>query len=70
MTVAGLTITNADRQSLHTQHSHAQRSLSADVSLGRFTERRKTPSWCRSAMFYNWSAARDWKAADVAAANT
>jgi hypothetical protein len=33
MTLAGLTITNADRQSLHTWHSHAHSSLSADVNL-------------------------------------
>ena len=39
MTVSGLTMTKADRQSFHTSHSYAQRSRSADVSFGRFTER-------------------------------
>ena len=49
ITVSGLTMTKADRQSLQAPLSHAHRSRSADVSLGRFTERRSTPSWCRSA---------------------
>jgi len=70
MTVSGLTMTKADCQSLQASHSHVQRSRSADVSLGRFTERRRTPSWCRSARFSIWSVARDLKAADVATANT
>ena len=69
MTVSGLTMTKED-QSIQTSHSHAQRSRSADVSFGRFTERRKTPSWCRSARFSKCSAARDLKTADTEAANT
>ncbi len=40
------------------------------VSLGRFTDRCRTPSWCRSAKFSRWSAARDLKVADTVAANT
>src|SRR5260370_36887325 len=69
MTVSGLTMTREDRQSIQTSHNHAHRSRSADVSLGRFTERRRTPSWCRSARFSSWSVARDLKAADAAVAN-
>jgi hypothetical protein len=46
MTVFGLTIIKEDRQSLQTSNSHAHKGRSADVSLGRFTERRSTPSWC------------------------
>ena len=69
MTVSGLTMTKADRQSFQTSHSHAQRSRSAEVSFGRFTERCRTPSWCLSARFSTWSAARDFKAADAATAN-
>jgi hypothetical protein len=48
MTVSGLTMIKAERQSLQTSHSHAHKSRSAEVSFGRFTERRRTPSWCRS----------------------
>src|ERR1035438_1438441 len=59
ITVAGLTMTKADRQSLQAPHSHSHRSRSADVSSGRFTERRSTPSWCRSARFSRWRVARD-----------
>ena len=36
---------------LHTAHSHTHRSRSVGASLGRFTERWRTPSWCRSARF-------------------
>src|SRR6266436_6674179 len=50
--------------------SHAHQSRSADLSLGRFTERRSTESWCRRARFSRWSVARDLKAADAATANT
>ena len=64
MTVSGLTMTSDERQSFQTSHSHAHRNRSAGVSLGRFTERRGTPSWCRKARFSNWSAARDLKHAD------
>jgi hypothetical protein len=69
MTVSGLTMTKADRQSFQTSHSHVQRSRSAEVSFGRFTERCRTPSCCLSARFSTWSAARDLKAADAATAN-
>src|SRR5215831_15141772 len=51
MTVSGLTMTNEDRQSLQASHNQAQKSRSADVTLGRFTERRSTASWCRRARF-------------------
>ncbi len=67
MTVSGLTITKADRQSFQTSHSHTQRSRSAEMSFGRFTERCRTPSWCRSARFSRWRAAPDLKVADTAA---
>src|ERR1700730_3619262 len=70
MTVSGLTMTKADRQSLQASHSHAHRTRSPDVSLVRFTERRSTPSWCRSARFTRWSVARDLNADDAAVANT
>ena len=45
MTVSGLTMTSADRQSGQTLHSHAQKSRSDDVNVGRFTERWRTPGW-------------------------
>jgi integrase len=51
MTVAGLTIIRDERQSFHISHSQAHRNRSAGVSFGRFTERRRTPSWCRNARF-------------------
>src|SRR5262249_38821491 len=43
---------------------------SVDVSLGRFTERRSTPSWCRSARFSNSSVARDLRAVKTATTTT
>jgi hypothetical protein len=55
--VSGLTMTKAGRQSPQTSDSQAQRSRSADVSIGRFAERRRRPTWCRRARFSNWSAA-------------
>jgi hypothetical protein len=42
---AGLTITSADRQAGQIRESHIQKSRSAVVSLGRFTERCRAPSW-------------------------
>jgi hypothetical protein len=44
ITVSGLTITRADRQPVQYRDKRAQRNRSAAVSLGRFTERRKTLS--------------------------
>ena len=38
--------------------------------MGRFTDRWRTPSWCRSARFSSWSATRDLKVADTALATT
>jgi hypothetical protein len=38
--------------------------------VGLFTERRRTPSWCRSARFSNWSVALDLRVDDAAASNT
>jgi hypothetical protein len=70
ITVSGLTMTRADRQSYQTLHSHAQSRRSAGLSLGRFTERCRTLSWCRSARLSRWSAARDLKFTDAAAAIT
>jgi hypothetical protein len=49
ITVSGWTMTSAVRQSLHSSDSHAQKRRSTAVSLGRFTERCKTPSWWRRA---------------------
>jgi hypothetical protein len=66
----GLTMVREDCQSLQTSHSRIQRSRSAHVSLGRFTGRRRTPSWCRRPGFSNWSVARDLKAVDDRAAAT
>jgi len=40
MTVSGLTITKADRQSLQIPHSQAHRMRSAAVSFGRFLNER------------------------------
>jgi hypothetical protein len=54
----GLDDDDAERQSAHTPHSQAQRSRSSGVNFGFFTERCRTPSWCRSARFSNWRAAR------------
>src|SRR2546429_4999596 len=45
----------------HTPHSQAQRSRSSGINFGFFTERCRTPSWCRSARFSNWRAARGLK---------
>src|ERR1017187_6859123 len=70
MTVSGLTLTKEDRQSPQASQSHAQRSRSAEVSFGRLTERRRTPSWRRSARCSSWSADRDLKAVNAADANT
>ncbi len=36
MAVSGLTITNAERQSVQTLDSHAQKNRSALVNFGRF----------------------------------
>jgi hypothetical protein len=44
MTVSGLTMTSAERQAAHTSDRPAQKSRSNAVSLGRFTERCRTPS--------------------------
>ena len=67
ITVSGLTSRIAERQSSQTPHSHAQRSRSNVVNFGFFTERCKTPSWCRSARFSNWRAAPVLKMDDRAA---
>jgi hypothetical protein len=53
-----------DFQSCHAVESQAQRSRSAGVSFGRFTERCRTPVWCRNTRISNWSAARLRKEAD------
>ncbi len=51
-TVSALTISSADFQSAQTSRSHTQKTRSADISFGRLgTERRNTPSCCRSARF-------------------
>src|SRR5262249_37474928 len=42
-----------DRQLHQTSHNQVQKSRSADVSLGCFAERRRTPSWYRSARFFS-----------------
>ena len=67
ITVSGLTTMSAERQSAHTPHSQAQRSQSNGVNFGFFTERCRMPSWCRSARFSNWRAARVLKTDDRAA---
>ncbi len=53
-----------DFQSCHAVESQAQRSRSAGVSFGRFTERCKTPVWCRDTRISKRSAARLRKEAD------
>jgi hypothetical protein len=56
--------------------SHSVRCLTVGlgavrVSFGRFTERCKTPSWCRSARFPTRGVQRgNLKTADMAAAHT
>src|SRR5882762_5136826 len=57
---------SAERQLGHTPHSQAQRSRSRGVNFDFFTERCRTPSWCRSAKFSNWRAARVLKTDDRA----
>src|SRR5215831_13721556 len=57
-TVAACMMKTADFQSCQTAHNHAHKSRSAGVSFGRFTERCRTPIWCRRARTSNWSAAR------------
>src|SRR2546422_1812950 len=66
ITVSGLTTMSAERQLDHTPHSHAQRSRSRGVNFGFFTERCRTTSWCRSARFSSWRAARGLKTDDRA----
>src|SRR2546423_1531888 len=66
ITVSGLTTMSAERQSAHTPHSQAQRSRSRGVNFGFFTERCRTPSWCRSARCSSWRAARVLKTDDRA----
>ena len=67
MTVAALTIKTLDCQSFQTAHSQAHNQRSAGVSLGRWTERCKTPSGWRRARISSWSAARLRKEAKNAA---
>jgi hypothetical protein len=44
MTVSGLTMTSADRQSAQVSDNHSQKTRSATVNFGRFlAERRSTP---------------------------
>src|SRR5437870_10938798 len=50
----------------HTPHSQAQRSRSSGINFGFFTERCRTPSWCRSARFSNWRFTRVLKPDDRA----
>ena len=58
MTVSGLTMISADRQSAQALDNHAQKTRSATVNFGRFlAERRSTPIWCRSATISTWRAA-------------
>jgi hypothetical protein len=66
ITVSGLTTMSTERHSAQTPHSQAQRSRSRGVNLGFFTERCRTPSWCRSARSSNWRAARVLKTDDRA----
>src|SRR5947207_2625233 len=47
-------------------YSQAQRSRSSGVNFGFFTERCRTPNWCRSARFSTWRAARVLKTDDRA----
>jgi hypothetical protein len=54
----GLTIINADFQSVHTSRSHTQKIRSVGLSLSCLgPERRKTVSCCRRAMFSSLSSA-------------
>jgi hypothetical protein len=48
MTVLGVTMIRADRQPLHSAHSHTHRSRSGGASLARFTERWRTPAGDRA----------------------
>src|SRR5205814_9936626 len=63
----GLDDDKTERQSAHTPHSQAHRSRSNGVNFALLTERCSTPSWCRSARFSNWRAARVLKTDDRAA---
>jgi hypothetical protein len=63
MTVDALMRNAPDFQSCHAADS-AQRSRSAGVSFGRFTDRCRIPIWWRKARISNWSAARLRKEAE------
>jgi hypothetical protein len=66
MTVSGLTMINADRQSTQAPDNHAQKTRSAMVNFGRFlAERRSTPIWCRSATISTWRAACERKTENI-----
>src|ERR1039458_9015976 len=59
ITVEGLTISRADRQSHQTLDRDTQNRRSAAVNFGRFlADRLRTPIWCRRARFFSSSAAR------------
>ena len=58
ITVSGLMMINALRQSAQTSQIQTQRSRSAVTSFGRLTERCRTPSWWRRAKISSWRAAR------------
>ena len=70
ITVSGLTITSADRQSSHTRDNQTHKNRSVGANFARFTDRCKTPSWCRRARFSNCRTARDLKAAADVTART
>jgi hypothetical protein len=70
MTVSGLTMTSADRQSAQAPDNHAQKKRSATVNFGRFlAERRSTPIWCRSATISTWRAACEPKTENIVERN-
>jgi hypothetical protein len=71
ITVSCVTITNAQRQSVQTLPSQAQKNRSTAVNFGRFfAERWSTPIWWRRARFSSCSAVQDLSSDERAAANT
>jgi hypothetical protein len=70
MTVSGLTMISADRQSAQALDNHAQKTRSATVNFGRFlAERRSTPIWCRSATISTWRAACERQSENIVERN-
>ena len=69
ITVSGLTMTRADRQSFHTAHSHTHRTRSGGVNFGRFTEMQNAELMPQREVL-KLECGSGFKGAEAAAANT